>query len=113
MMRPRTLEAFHELVKQALFEIDELRAAVEYELDEEGPPPELELLGPIRAELEELLARLDAGSYDFGGEPLRYMAHIQALDTPGLPIRPLLLRINDTHCHGLETGPDPFDGLYD
>lgn len=113
MMRPRTLHEFHELVRQALFEIDDLRAAVEYELEEEGMPAELDLLEPIRAELESLLQHLDAGSYTFGGEPLGYMTLIQRLDTPGLPIRPLLLRINDTHCHGLETGADPFENLYD
>ncbi len=112
MMRPRTLEAFQELVRQALFEIDELRAAVEYELEEEGMPAELDLLDPIRAELQSLLGRLESGGYAFGGEPLAYMGLIQRLDTPSLPIRPLLVRINDTHCHGLETGADPFENLY-
>lgn len=99
--RPKTAEEYVDLVDQALFEIEDLRAAAEYDTDSLGAATEflIELERDVRA-LRESMAD---GSYLFGKEDLRFVKVVSKQDERILPFKQLLLKINETHRYGLDT----------
>ncbi len=98
--RPATLEAFRDLVTQALFEVEELRLSIEY--DEEFMEEALGFVEPLEKALRELQDDLNSGNYQFGGEALSYMPMIERQPNVLLPFKTLLRQINDTHIKGLQ-----------
>ena len=98
--RPATMEAYIELVDQAIFEASDLRAAIEFDGDYMG-----EASGFV-TELEEqllmLLGSLKNGSYKFSEEDLSFMPLVNNVHDILLPFKHLLRQINDTHTKGLE-----------
>ena len=97
--RPATIEAFRELVQQALYEVEELRMSVEYDM--EFMEDALGIVEPLERNLRELLAEIDTGDYMFGEQPLAYMSFIDRQSNAILPFKSLLKQINDTHINGL------------
>lgn len=100
MKRPRTMDHYRELVEQALFDVDELRAAADYDEDGMGEP--LGFLDPIERELRQLLKAMTEDSYRFGGGDLAFMPIVDPLNLATLPFKVQLVQINETHTHGLE-----------
>jgi hypothetical protein len=102
--RPKTAEQYVDLVEQALFEIEDLRAAAEYDMDSMGAATEF--LEELERDVRKLRESMADGSYRFGKEDLPFVNVVEHQDERILPFRLLLLKINETHVNGLETEDD-------
>jgi len=98
--RPKTAEEYVDLVDQALFEIEDLRAAAEYDMESMGAATEF--LEELERDVRALRASMADGSYQFGKEDLRFVNVVARQDERILPFKQLLLKINETHRKGLE-----------
>ena len=101
MRRARTVEEYVALVKDALYEIEEMRAAIEF--DSEGMSASVPYMDDIESCLKDVYEEMKSGDYCWNTGDLSYVATIRDLDDGVIPFRPLLIRINDTHKNGLET----------
>lgn len=101
MKRASTMKEYQELITQALFDIQDLRASVEF--DEEFMHEALVFVDPLEAYILELKQALAEGNYQFSNTNLPFMPIVY--QTPGslLPFKQLLIQINETHIHGLDT----------
>jgi hypothetical protein len=97
---PRTPEEYVGMVEQALFEIGDTRASIEYDM--EGIQPAIfEFIDDLERELRHLRASMADGSYQFGHQDLPFMRMIEHLDVSVLPFKRLLEDINRIHHNGL------------
>jgi len=101
MRRARTVEEYVAWVKDALYEVDDMRASIEY--DEEGMGAMKPFIEEIENSLKDIFKLMEAGDYCWNTGDLPYVAVIRDLDESVVPFRQLLIRINDTHKNGLET----------
>lgn len=101
MRRARTVEEYVALIKEALYEIDDIRAAIEF--DEEGMGQSPKYIDDIESCLKGIFEDMKSGDYCWNTGDLPYISVIRDLDDGVIPFRPLLIRINDTHKNGLET----------
>ncbi len=99
-MRAKTLDEYIDWVKQAVYEVEDLRASIEF--DEEFMGEALVFLDPLESEIKKLYAKLVEGHYEFSSKPLRFMPIVERNDPTLLPFKFLLLRINETHTKGLD-----------
>ncbi len=99
--RPRTAEEYVDLVDQALFEIEDLRMAVEYDTESMGAATEF--LQDLGRDVRKLRDSMADGSYMFGKKNLPFFKIAEHQDERILPFRQLLLKINETHINGLDT----------
>jgi hypothetical protein len=93
------LDELIDLVHQAIYEIDELRACYEHEFEEEEM--DLPFLDQLELILKQLYEDMVAGRYLGPGlhEDLPYTPIVQRWERR-IPFRELLHRINHTHRHG-------------
>lgn len=98
--RPRTPEAYIELVKQAVFEIEDLRAAIEY--DAEGMLDSIGFVDELERHIKTVYDSMADGTYEFEDKDLPYMEIVRQHGTFILPFRDLLTVINKTHRNGLD-----------
>jgi hypothetical protein len=98
--RPKTAEEYVDLVDQALFEIEDLRMAAEYDMDSMGAA--MEFLEDLERDVRKLRDSMADGSYMFGKENLPFFKIAEQQDERFLPFRQLLLKINETHINGLD-----------
>lgn len=103
MKRPKTVEGYVELVKQALFEVEDLLAAYEY--DSEGLGNVSSFLGELAAHVKNLHQKMVDGTYQFATGELPYMHIVRAQGDNVLPFKSLLMIINETHEKGLDVDP--------
>jgi len=100
LKRPTTMEAYKELVKSALFDAEELRHTIEYDMeymeDADG------FIAPLESSLRSILTSLEAGDYEFSEENLPFMGIVETQNNMLLPFKPVLRMINETHTRGLE-----------
>ena len=101
MVRARSMQEYQDLIKQALFEVEDLRASLEF--DEEFMGDAIVFLDPLEARIYELLRSVTAGDYQFSEQNLPFMEIVNSTNENLLPFRTLLIRINETHIHGLES----------
>lgn len=101
MPRARSHEEFVEIVKETLYEIDEIRAS--YEFDGDYMNDTIQIVGSMEIPLKSLLASLTDGTYQQGSTGLEFMEKLRRLPQELLPIKPLLIRIDETHNKGLES----------
>ena len=101
MRKPKTMREYADLVDQALIEVDEMRAVIEYEMD--GPSKASAFLAPLEAELKRLQDALATDTYDFRDEDLPFMRVVGKETLETLPFKDLLDVINWTHRTGLES----------
>lgn len=99
--RPKTAAEYIELIDQALFEIDDLRAAAEYDMESMGGV--LEFLDQLDRDVRGLKQAMLDGRYQFGNSDLPFMRIVEAQDERVLPFKYLLRVINATHRLGLNT----------
>ncbi|MBK1693768.1 general secretion pathway protein GspF [Chromatium weissei] len=101
LQRARSVDEYVEWVKQAVFEVDDLRACIEYEIEDLATFPAF--LDALDAGIKALYAAMIAGNYSFGREDLPFieLAHQYA---DAIPFHTLLKQINETHQHGLDVG---------
>jgi hypothetical protein len=101
MRRAKTVDEYVAWVKDALYELDDMRASIEY--DEEGMGASRPYIEEIESSLKNIFEQMKAGDYCWNTGDLAYASIIRDLDESVLPFRQLLIRINDTHKNGLET----------
>jgi hypothetical protein len=102
--RPKTPEEYVDLVDQALFEIEDLRAAAEYDMESMGAANEF--LENLQRDIRKLRESMANGSYQFGKQNLPFVKVVEKQDERILPFKRLLLKINETHIKGLEVDED-------
>ena len=102
MKKARDLNEFVDLVRQAMYEVDELRACLEYDDDETSTyKPYLDPLDKI---LRELYESLISGRYRGTGEgkDLPFMP-LFIRHERDIPFREILRTLNATHREGFES----------
>lgn len=102
--RPQTAAEYVDLVDQAIFELEELRMAAEYDMESLGKA--MDFVDDLEKHMRALRASMADGSYKFGREDLPFMDIVRKYDEDVLPFRFLFQMINDTHKLGLDIGED-------
>jgi len=97
--RPATMDDYIELVKSALFDVEELRMSVEFDM--EFMEPALSFIEPLEKGLRDLLNSLKDGSHEFADTDLPFMPFVESQQNVMLPFKPLLRQINEIHRKGL------------
>lgn len=97
--RARSAEEYGEMVKQAVFEVGDLRDCLLYEMEDLQRFPGF--LEPLEEGIKALYQSMCDGVYRFGREDLPFMD--LALEYAGdIPFLFLLKRINETHRRGID-----------
>ncbi len=102
--RPKTAEAYVDLIEQAIFEIEDLRAAVEYDAESMGGA--LDFLDELEAGVKAVKQQMVDGTYRFEDRDLPFMKLVDKYDDRILPFKYLLKMINATHRMGLAVDED-------
>jgi len=99
--RARDKQEFIDLINQALDEVEDLRAAIEY--DEEFMGNAAMIVEPISSGLGKLLAAVKSGEYLMGqGDWLDFLNALRNTDHQVVPFWPLLKLILETHQRGYQ-----------
>lgn len=99
LRRARTANEYIEWVKQAVFETQELRACLEYDLEDPQRLPSY--LEQLEHSINSLFESMKTGNYQFGRHLLPFMDLVQRFGEE-IPFGTLLKQINETHQHGLD-----------
>jgi len=99
--RPITLEEYIELVDQAIFEVSDLRSAIEYDGDYMAGASDF--VQELEQQLTALLNAIKDGSYEFNQQDLPFMPLVNNVNDILLPFKHLLRQINNTHTLGLDS----------
>ncbi len=99
-MKPKTVEEYVYLIDQALCEIDELRSAVEYDIESMGGA--MPFLDTLEKQVKDLYKSMKNGTYRFENSDLPFMDLVNRQDDRVLPFKYMLRVINDTHRNGLD-----------
>ncbi|MBF0255197.1 MAG: general secretion pathway protein GspF [Gammaproteobacteria bacterium] len=97
--RARSAEEFGEMVKQAMFEVGDLRDCLEYEMEDLQRFPDF--LEPLEEGIKQIYNAMLNGSYYFGREDLPFM-DLAVEHADDIPFLFLLKRINETHRRGID-----------
>jgi hypothetical protein len=97
--RARSAQEYGEMVKQAVFEVADLRDCLEYEMEDLQRFPDF--LDPLQEGIKQIHAAMVAGSYHFGREDLPFM-DLALEHADDIPFLFLLKRINETHRRGID-----------
>ncbi len=100
MHRAKTAEEYIDLVKQAVFEVEELRMAMEY--DVESMQETSTFVDQLESQIKALYRSMEDGTYQFVNQDLPYMPLLNRCDDRVLPFKYLLRVINETHRKGLD-----------
>ncbi|MGA7180140.1 MAG: hypothetical protein WBX11_11190 [Thiobacillaceae bacterium] len=100
MKKPETFDEFMDLVHQAVYEVDELRACIEDDYEEMARY--MPFLDGLDTELRKLFDDMTAGKFeDLGmGHDLPYMPILLRFERD-IPFRDLLRTINQAYREGL------------
>ena len=99
--RPATMEEYLELIESALFDVDELRMSVEFDMEfMEGA---MGFVDPLAKDLRDMQNAIKDGSYEFADNDFPFMPIVQSQPNLNLPFKPVLRMINETHRKGLQT----------
>ena len=101
MIRARTVDEYIHLIREAMYEVDEMRASLEF--DEDSMSAYAQFIDDLESSLKHLYQSMLDGTYSWRTGDLAYMDVIRDLDDKVMPIRALLTRINETHKQGLES----------
>ncbi len=102
LRRARSAEEYAEWVKQAMFEVGDLKDCLLYEAEDLQRFPAY--IEPLEEGIMQIHDAMVAGSYQFGREDLMFM-EILRLYEDRIPFHTLLKQINETHRRGLDV-PD-------
>jgi len=98
--RPKTVEEYVDLVDRAIFEIEELRMAAEYDMESMGDA--MGFVNDLERQVRALRLSLSNGTHRFGREDLPFMALVEKQSDHVLPFKYLFQIINETHRDGLD-----------
>ncbi len=102
MKGPKTYDEYVDLVHQAVYEVDEMRAAMEF--DPEDMERWSKVLDHLDGVLRQLYDDMISEKYEFPtGRDLPYMQFLNRWG-PSFPFQQLLGVINQTHKNGLSRG---------
>ncbi len=104
MRRARTVNEYVEWIRQALFEVQDLRECLEYEMEDLQRFPEF--LEPLQQSVRDLYTSMEQGTYAYGREDLPFIAILRK-HADQIPFGTLLESINETHRKGLDIDADP------
>jgi hypothetical protein len=101
LRRARSADEYAEWVKQAVFEVGDLRDCFEFEIEDLARFPAF--LDPSEEGIKGLFEQMRAGSYQFGREDLPFMDIVHRYGDE-IPSSTLLKQINETHRRGIDVG---------
>jgi hypothetical protein len=99
LRRAKSVDEYVEWVRQAVFEIADLRDCLEYELEDMSRFPAF--LDPLEEGIKGIYQSMQDGTYVFGREDLLFMDLAERYSEE-IPFHTLLKQINETHRRGLE-----------
>jgi len=100
MKTPATWDEYLDLVHQAVYEIDEMRACIDEDAGDEDAELYAQFNEPLDIHLRKLFDDMISGRYQFPGDTdLPFMAVVQRF-VRAIPFRLLLETINRTHRTG-------------
>jgi len=99
LQRARSAEEYIEWVKQAVFEVGDLRDCFDFEMEEMGTYPSY--LDPLEQGIKDLYQSMADGEYRFGREDLAFMTLMER-NAEDIPFAVLLRQINETHRKGID-----------
>ena len=102
VQRARTAEEYADWVKQAKFEVEDLRECLLYDaedLGERGRFPDF--LDPLQEAIDKVYDDMCNGRYAFGREDLPFL-ELAERHSEEIPFLLLLKQINETHRKGLD-----------
>lgn len=100
MKTPATWDEYLDLVHQAVYEIDEMRACIDEDAGDEDAELYAQFIEPLDIHLRKLFDDMISGRYQFPGETdLPFMVVVQRFGR-AIPFRLLLETINRTHRTG-------------
>jgi len=99
LRRARSVDEYVEWVRQAVFEVEDLRECLEYEVEDMARFPAF--LDPLEEGIKALYRSMEEGTYGFGREDLPFM-DLAGRFSDEIPFHTLLKQINETHRRGLE-----------
>lgn len=103
LRRAKTVDEYVEWVRQAVFEVGDLRDCLEYELEEQSRFPAF--LDPLEEGIKDIYRAMQEGTYAFGREDLPFVDLAERY-ADEVPFHTLLKQINETHRKGLEAGDE-------
>jgi len=103
LRRARTVDEYVEWVRQAVFEVGDLRDCLEFELEDLDRFPAF--LDPLDEGVRAVYQSMKDGTYGFGREDLPFMDLAERYSGE-IPFHTLLKQINETHRLGLEAGDE-------
>ncbi|MCB1869110.1 MAG: general secretion pathway protein GspF [Gammaproteobacteria bacterium] len=106
LQRARSAEEYADWVKQARFEVQDLRNCLLYDMEDIGErgvfPAFLDLLEQGVSQVYEAMCN---GEYSFGREDLPF-SEVAEANADQIPFVILLRQINETHRKGLDVGEE-------
>lgn len=99
LRRARSVDEYVDWMKQAVFEVEDLRECLEYELEDLKKFPAF--LDPLEESVKAVYTSMRQGTYHFGREDLPFM-DILVRHADEIPFHSLLKQINETHRKGLD-----------
>jgi len=104
LRRAKSADEYVEWVKNAVFEVEDLRQCMLFESEDDilRMPAWLE---PLTETIKELYDQMAEGRYHFGREDLPFMEIVHRHGDQ-IPFHTLLKQINETHRKGLEIDED-------
>ena len=101
-IRARNADELVEIINQALDEVEDLRAAIEY--DEEYMGESSIIVEPVSIGLTTMLSAVNNDNYRPGeGDWLKFLDSLRHIDHRAVPFWPLLKSIIETHEKGYQT----------
>lgn len=99
VQRARSAEEYAEWVKQAVFEVGDLKNCLLYEMEDLQRFPAY--IEPIEEGVTQVYEAMSNGTYQFGREDLLFM-EVLRYNEDQIPFHRLLKQINETHRKGLD-----------
>jgi hypothetical protein len=103
LRRAKSVDEYVDWVRQAVFEVGDLRHCLEYELEDMAKVPTF--LDPLEEGIQGLFRSMQEGTYAFGRESLPFM-DVAARCADEIPFHTLLKQIDETHRRGLDCPSD-------
>lgn len=103
LRRAKSVEEYVEWVRQAVFEVADLRECLEFELEDLAKFPAF--LDPLDEGIKDVVRSMEEGTYSFGREDLPFM-DLARKCSDQIPFHTLLKQINETHRRGLAVDED-------
>jgi hypothetical protein len=101
LRRAKSVDEYVEWVRQAVFEVGDLRDCLEYELEDLRRFPAF--LDPLEEGIKGIYESMEEGTYVFGREDLSFIDLAERY-ADEIPFHTLLKQINQTHRKGIDAG---------